>query len=131
MKKTCAKLTLLVLCLSLMLPAGAVAFADTGGAQASSRADAVYVGDSYDSGIAPRTRGNCTDSYTRAWCNSHGFANNRPVPHAVHLNARERRCYNQMLISSAAAVAGLAWSGPGGALIATASGAFTLWNCLF
>lgn len=131
MKKTGAKLTSLALCLSLMVPAGAVAFADTAENQAtSSGANAVYVSDSYDGGISPRERGQCTDSYSRAWCNSHGFANNRPVPHAVTLNAQERRCYNSLIAAGLqTAITALVTPGAAGALIAAPGIAFSFFNC--
>lgn len=133
MKKTCATITSLALCLSLMLPTGAVAFAETGGDQAASGGtDAVYVGDSYDSGIAPRTRGNCTDSYSRAWCNSHGYANNRPVGHTVVLNAQEQRCYNALIASGLqASVTSLVTLNASGLLIAAPFIAYNLYNCLY
>lgn len=44
----------------------------------------------------PFERGRCTDSYSKAWCDSHGFANNRPVPHKVKLNAKEEACLRDL-----------------------------------
>ncbi|MEG0093347.1 MAG: hypothetical protein RR945_00005 [Erysipelotrichaceae bacterium] len=65
----------------------------------------IYVDDNYNqysSGeVQPRNRGNCTDVYTREWCNAHGFENNRPVPGSVQLNAKEKRCYFEMLGNAA------------------------------
>lgn len=40
-----------------------------------------------------RTRGNCTDIYTKAWCDSHGYANNRPVSGSVTLTNKESDGY--------------------------------------
>ena len=41
-------------------------------------------------------RGRCTDSYSKAWCDSHGSANNRTVPHKVKLNAKEEACLRDL-----------------------------------
>lgn len=94
----------------------------------------VYVGDSYDESyeITPFERGRRTDSYSKAWCNSHGFKNNRPVPHKVQLNAKERKCLNELYVNGTASViAGYISTGAGGALFATAQAAYRLFNCLF
>ena len=91
-------------------------------------------GDSYDESyeITPFERGRCTDSYSKAWCNSHGFKNNRPVPHKVQLNAKERKCLNELYVNGTASViAGYISTGAGGALFATAQAAYRLFNCLF
>lgn len=132
MKKTGATLTSLALCLSLVLPTGAVAFADTGDQAASGGTDAVYVSDTYDNGIAPRTRGNCTDSYSRGWCNSHGYANNRPVPGRVILNSQELNCYFKAVAQGVAET--VFWGvvkQPNGVYMAISSTAWRLWNCNF
>lgn len=41
-------------------------------------------------------RGRCRDSYSKAWCDSHGSANNRTVPHKVKLNAKEEACLRDL-----------------------------------
>ena len=41
-------------------------------------------------------RGRCADSYSKAWCDSHESANNRPVPHKVKLNAKEEACLRDL-----------------------------------
>lgn len=72
-----------------------MAFADIGGEPANPGGSGdIYVPDNYqDPGIMPLERGQCTDVYSKAWCDSHGYKNNRPVPKAVPLNAKERECY--------------------------------------
>lgn len=40
----------------------------------------------------PRTRGNCTDVYSKQWCDTHGYENNRPVGSSVKLTQQELSC---------------------------------------
>ena len=58
----------------------------------------VNVGDNYDENydISLFERERCTDSYSKAWCDSHGSANNRTVPHKVKLNAKEEACLRDL-----------------------------------
>lgn len=77
-------------------------------------------------------RGRCADSYSKAWCDSHGFANNRPVPHKVKLIPKEEACLRDLYVAGTAGViAGYVTKGPGGALYATARAAYQLFTCLF
>ena len=118
MKKVSATLTSLALCAALTLSPAAMAFADIGGEPANP-------------GIMPLERGQCTDRFSKAWCDAHGFKNNRPVPGTVKLNAKERKCYNELLITNAGLAASMVWTGPGGALVGSAASVFRLFNCLF
>lgn len=109
----------------------AAAYADEGSPAESSE---IYVGDNYDENynISPFERGRCTDSYSKAWCDSHGFANNRPVPHKVKLIPKEEACLRDLYVAGTAGViAGYVKSGPGGALYATAAASYRLFTCLF
>ena len=55
------------------------AFAAT--SEPPSREAEVYVLEEEGAGTTTlRERGRCTDSYSKEWCDSHGFQNNRPVP---------------------------------------------------
>lgn len=77
-------------------------------------------------------RGRCTDSYSKAWCDSHGFANNRPVPHKVKLNAKEEACLRDpYLAGTAEVIAGLVTTGPSGGFFATAMTSYRLFICMF
>lgn len=40
----------------------------------------------------PRIRGNCTDVYSKQWCDTHGYENNRPVGSSVKLTQKELSC---------------------------------------
>ena len=94
----------------------------------------IYVGDNYDENydISPFERGRCTDSYSKAWCDSHGFANNRTVPHKVKLNAKEEACPRDPYLAGVAEViAGLVTTGPDGGLFATAMTSYRLFTCMF
>ncbi len=98
MKKCLPSIVSATLCLSLVMTPFvpvAAAYADEGSPAESSE---IYVGDNYDENynISPFERGRCTDSYSKAWCDSHGFANNRPVPHKVKLNAKEEACLRDL-----------------------------------
>lgn len=133
MKKVSATLTSLALCAALTLSPAAMAFADIGGEPANPGGSGdIYVPDNYqDPGIMPLERGQCTDRFSKAWCDAHGFKNNRPVPGTVKLNAKERKCYNELLITNAGLAASMVWTGPGGALVGSAASVFRLFNCLF
>lgn len=128
-----ATLTSLALCAALTLSPAAMAFADIGGEPANPGGSGdIYVPDNYqDPGIMPLERGQCTDRFSKAWCDAHGFKNNRPVPGTVKLNAKERKCYNELLITNAGLAASMVWTGPGGALVGSAASVFRLFNCLF
>lgn len=95
----------------------------------------IYVDENYDTqanrNITPRNRGNCTDVYSRDWCNSHGYQNNRPVPGKVLLNDRERRCYFNLLASGTQTSLTVLVSGPTSALVAAPIVVFRFFNCLF
>ena len=109
----------------------AAAHADEGSPAESSD---IYVGDNYDENydISLFERGRCTDSYSKAWCDSHGFANNRTVPHKVKLNAKEEACPRDPYLAGAAEViAGLVTTGPGGGFFATAMTSYRLFICMF
>lgn len=68
----------------------------------------IYVDDSYgetvDENSQSRTRGNCTDVYSKAWCDSHGYENNRPVPGTAVtiMIPDEVKCYLSALASGTA-----------------------------
>lgn len=84
----------------------------------------------YDISLFERRR--CTDSYSKAWCDSHGSANNRTVPHKVKLNAKEEACLRDpYLAGTAEVIAGLVTTGPGGGLFATAMTSYRLFTCMF
>lgn len=98
MKKCLPSIVSAALCPSLVMTPFvpvAAAHADEGSPAESSE---IYVGDNYDENydISLFERGRCTDSYSKAWCDSHGFANNRPVPHKVKLNAKEEACLRDL-----------------------------------
>lgn len=72
------------------------AFAAT--SEPPSREAEVYVLEEEGAGTTTlRERGRCTDSYSKEWCDSHGFQNNRPVPHKVPLNKKRGRLPAQVL----------------------------------
>lgn len=75
-------------------------------------------------------RGRCTDSYSKEWCDSHGFKNNRPVPHKVQLTKKEADCYYNMIRNGAEWFFAAVTKNVSGALFATADIAYTLHNCL-
>lgn len=86
-----------------------------------------------DSAGPRRERGTCSQVYSRAWCNAHGYANNRPVGASVitQLNQREKNCLLAWYGSEAAAVAsGFASVNGAGALVGTVAAAYQLWVCL-
>ena len=98
MKKCLPSIVSAALCLSLVMTPFvpvAAAYAAEGSPAESSE---IYVGDNYDENydISLFERGRCTDSYSKAWCDSHGFANNRTVPHKVKLNAKEEACLRDL-----------------------------------
>ena len=98
MKKCLPSIVSATLCLSLVMTPFvpvAAAYADEGSPAESSE---IYVGDNYDENydISPFERGRCADSYSKAWCDSHGSANNRTVPHKVKLNAKEEACLRNL-----------------------------------
>lgn len=134
MKKCLSPIISAALCLSLvMTPFAPIAsaYADEGSPTEGSE---IYVGDNYDENydVSLLERGRCTDSYSKAWCDSHGFANNRPVPHRVKLNAKEESCLRQLYIAGTAdIIAGYITGNVPGGLFATAGVSFQLFNCLF
>lgn len=77
-----------------------------------------------------RERGRCTDSYSKEWCDSHGFQNNRPVPHKVNLTKRESDCYWGMLKAGSKTFINAVTQGPAGVLKAAPSVAYALWKCI-
>ena len=95
----------------------------------------IYVDEDYgnqtNEGIQPRNRGNCTDFYTREWCNAHGYQNNRPVGGTVALNAKEKKCYLNVLHD-------VAWYsytvtvkiGPAGLYVGPAAAVFKFFYCM-
>lgn len=133
MKKAGITLTSVALCAALALTPATMAFADIGGEPANpSEGAEVYLPDNYqDPGIMPLERGQCTDVYSKAWCDSHGYKNNRPVGKSVTLNAKEKACYYKALAAGVwqAAVAAVTVS-PTGALLAPPAVAYTLFTCL-
>ncbi len=85
------------------------------------------------SSVLRRERGTCSQVYSRAWCNAHGYANNRPVGASVitQLNQREKNCLLKWYGSEAAAIAvNAATLNAAGLLASTAQNAFNLWLCL-
>lgn len=129
MKKAFVTLMISLIVLSPTLAIATPVFAET----ALTTNNEIYVPDTYNSeeGIVPYERGRCTDSYSKEWCDSHGFANNRPVPHSVQLNAKEKKCLTSFYISAAGQIliAGVTLN-PAGIYIGTPVAAFQLWNCL-
>lgn len=90
----------------------------------------VYVLEEEEAGTTTlRERGRCTDSYSKEWCDSHGFQNNRPVPHKVKLTKKEADCYWGLVQAGVGGAIGTVTQGPGGALQAAAAVAWALWNC--
>ena len=134
MKKCLLSIVSAALCLPLVMTPFvpvAAAYADEGSPAESSE---IYVGDNYDENydISLFERGRCTDSYSKAWCDSHGFANNRTVPHKVKLNVKEESCLRDpYLAGTAEVIAGLVTTGPGGGLFATAMTSCRLFTCMF
>lgn len=133
MKKVSATLTSLALCAALALSPAAMAFADIGGEPANPGGSGdIYVPDNYqDPGIMPLERGQCTDVYSKAWCDAHGYKNNRPVGKMVKLTKKERDCYYGALADGV-------WTGLTGAVTASVAGvlmappavAFSFFNCM-
>lgn len=121
----------LALCAALTLSPAAMAFADIGGEPANPGGSGdIYVPDNYqDPGTMPLERGQCTDVYSKAWCDSHGYKNNRPVPKAVPLNAKERECYWGLMRSGSKAALCAMVGNVGGVLTAAPGVAFTLYKC--
>lgn len=134
MKKCLPSIVSAALCLSLVMTPFvpvAAAYADEGSPAESSE---IYVGDNYDENndISLFERGRCTDSYSKAWCDSHGSANNRTVPHKVKLNAKEEACLRDpYLAGTAEVIAGLVTTGPDGGFFATAMTLYRLFTCMF
>ena len=99
MKKCLPSIVSATLCPSLVMTPFvpvAAAHADEGSPAESSD---IYVGVNYDEKlryIPFFERGRCADSYSKAWCDSHGSANNRPAPHKVKLNAKEEACLRDL-----------------------------------
>lgn len=77
-----------------------------------------------------RERGRCTDSYSKEWCDAHGFQNNRPVPHKVQLTEKEAECYWGLIRNGAEWVVTAVTKDGRGFLFATADAASTLFKCL-
>lgn len=69
------------------------------------------------------------DKLHKAWCDSHGYKNNRPVPKAVPLNAKERECYWGLMRSGSKAALCAMVGNVGGVLTAAPGAAFTLYKC--
>lgn len=80
--------------------------------------------------IVLRERGRCTDSYSKEWCDSHGFQNNRPVPHKVQLTKKEAECYWGLIRNGAEWVVSAVSKDVRGLLFATADVSYTLHKCL-
>lgn len=81
--------------------------------------------------VIKRTKGTCTDRYSREWCNAHGFSNNRPVPEKVGLNEKELRCYVSLLASGSIAATEVITLDPKGIIEASVAFAVCLWGCKF
>lgn len=95
----------------------------------------IYTSSSYtetdDDYTGFRTRGFCTDAYSKEWCDAHGFSDNRPVPHKVKLTPKEERCLQDFYVHGAIGALGSLVTGSApGALFATASVAYDLFRCL-
>lgn len=105
------------------------AFAAT--SEPPSREAEVYVLEEEEAGTTTlRERGRCTDSYSKEWCDSHGFQNNRPVPHKVQLTEKEAECYWGLIRNGAEWVVTAVTKDARGFLFATADVASTLFKCL-
>lgn len=113
--------TLLVIC---SIPSAAYALEPIAGTN-----NEVY----YEQNAEParmRTRGTCSEVYSRAWCNAHGYGNNRPVPARVNLTSREKRCIISIYGSlTKALIAGIVSGGSGSVYTAAADFAFVMWMC--
>lgn len=123
----------LILSLALTITPAAIAFADT---ESESSNDVIsseiYLPDDYrEPGITPFTRGQCTDVYPKAWCDSHGYANNRPVGGQVKLTHKEEKCYLDLLAQGSEMAIMSLVTGSTGAFYAAPWVAFQFWNCLF
>lgn len=116
-----------ILAISAISATPAAAFAH----EVSDAGAEVYVLDQQpsDSKQEDPERGRCTDSYSKEWCDSHGFKNNRPVPHAVKLTKQELACYYGLIRNGVSAVTALVKKSPLGVAVAVADVAFTLWTC--
>lgn len=134
MRKIPQALIPLALCSALVLPMCPTTAFATSAEMVPGNNDEVYVSDTYseDIRIETRERGRCTDSYSKAWCDAHGFTNNRPVPGSVKLNAKERACYSKLVINGTFdVIRNFVVAGPGGALYASADATYKLFACLF
>lgn len=134
MKKKSMAATSVALCFALAMSPGTFAYAAVGGEDADAEGTPeIYVPDNYqDPGIMPLERGQCTDVYSKAWCNSHGYRNNRPVGKMVKLTKKERDCYYKFLGKAVAkTITGAITKGPAGALMGPPKAAYALFKCLF
>lgn len=98
--------------------------------QASNSVDIVGFDKRFLNNVPRRERGRCTDVYSKAWCDAHGYKNNRPVG-KVALNKKELDCLVTFYGSIGFALAkGIVSKTPTGAIVASASAAYSLWKCL-
>lgn len=105
------------------------AFAAT--SEPPSREAEVYVLEEEEAGTTTlRERGRCTDSYSKEWCDSHGFQNNRPVPHKVPLNKKEEDCLRKFFISETGQLLKAGIGPSGKSFIGLAQPVFELFLCL-
>lgn len=89
----------------------------------------IYTGNHDSQQPVRRTRGNCTDVYSKTWCNAHGYGNNRPVGARVTLTQREKDClFRYYIVAGNIVIAGVTKSASG-IWTATANAAYTLWVC--
>lgn len=97
----------------------------------------LYISDDYDteskSNIESRTRGNCTDVYSKAWCDSHGYENNRPVAGTalIPMIPDEVKCYLSSLSSSTAIILTAKVTQKNGVYYALADVVFQFFLCRF
>ena len=92
----------------------------------------IYVG-KHDSSsqVMRRELGTCSQVYSKGWCNSHGFKNNRPVPGRVTLTEKEKKCLYELYSEGYPAwIAASLEFGVAGAVFAGPAAAFHLYNCL-
>ncbi|MEF9920770.1 hypothetical protein [Anaerorhabdus sp.] len=120
-------------CLIVLNFSGTNLFAET--EQEKGYEPTLYVSENYDvesdSIVQPRTRGNCTDVYSKEWCDSHGYENNRPVPGTalIPLISDELKCYLSAISSGAAIFLTSKVSIKEGVYVAVADVLFQLYIC--
>ena len=121
--------------LSLSL-SGLPVYANTTDNEKNGDVPEIYVDENYGNqtseSITPRNRGNCTDVYTREWCNAHGYQNNRPVGGTVALNSKEIKCFIKAVAAGIdVARRSTVYLGPNSVYLAPPATAFAYFYCMW